>query len=138
MKKVFIALLIAAVGAGVYFYFGANPKTSTSSSRVLILGKWKVDSLQVSHDDTILDFEKIGLSSKAIFKFDTTGLVVRQQFDSTNADTSYYRFVENDQMVWSHMPMDSVTKPMHIVKLNARDLTLQANDNSRAVLTKVE
>jgi hypothetical protein len=138
MKKVFIVLLIAAIGAGVYFYFSRKPKTSTSNSKELIVGNWRVDSIQVPHDDTIFDFEKIGLSSKAIFKFDTTGLVVRQQFDSTIADTSFYRFVANDQIVWTHMPKDSVTKPMRIVKLNAGKLTLQSNDNGRAVLTKID
>jgi len=138
MKKVFIVLLIVAIGAGVYFYFSRKPKASTSNSKELIVGEWRVDSLQVPNDDTIFDFEKIGLSSKAIFKFDTTGLVVRQQFDSTIADTSFYRFVENNQMVWSHMPKDSLTKPMHIVNLSAGKLTLQCYDNSRAVLTKVE
>jgi len=138
MKKVFIVLLIAAIGAGVYFYFSQKSKTSISNLKYLIVGKWKVDSLEIPNDDTILDFEKIGLASKAIFKFDTTGLVVRQQPNSTSGDTSFYRFVENDKLVWSRVPKDPITKPMQIVNLTTDKLTLQSNDNDRAVLKKIE
>jgi hypothetical protein len=62
MKKV-IVLLIAAIGAGVYFYFSKKQETSTSNFKQLILGKWKVDLFQVPHDDTIFDLEKIGTNA---------------------------------------------------------------------------
>jgi hypothetical protein len=53
MKNVFIVLLIAAVGAGVYFYFSNKQKTSTFNSEQLIIGKWKIDSITFRKDTSI-------------------------------------------------------------------------------------
>lgn len=138
MEKKFIVLLIAAVGVGVYFYFSKKQRTFASNSKELLVGKWKVESFQIPADDTVSDFARIGIASNSVYKFDTNGMILKQPFDSTATDTTFFTSVQKDELIWSTSQKDSTFKPMQIVKLDLNDLVLQSHDNGRAVFRKLK
>jgi hypothetical protein len=143
MKKLFIGLLVAAAGTGVYFYFSKKQNSSSSNFKELILGKWKIDSFQLPKDDTISDLERTGIALNSSYKnynyeFDTGGIVLKTLPDSVKIDTSFYRWIKNKELIWSQIKEDSITKPLQVVKLNKDDFILQSAGSGNVYLKKLK
>src|SRR6267154_1119780 len=102
MKNVIIVLLVAAVGAGVYFYFSRNQNQSLANSEELILGKWKIDSLVINNDSSEL---RDGLLSNLLdsslnkyqFEFRADSFIL-QTYNGKPLDSSRYVFAGNKNL----------------------------------------
>jgi len=141
MKIIFIVLLIAAIGAGVYYYFSKKQKPYSSNFKELILAKWKIDSLVIPKDDTISDLERTGISldsnyKKYSYRFTVDGFVFKLLSDSTKVDTSFYSWKNENELTWSQIARDSITMPLQVIKLNNDNLTLQSADSGKAYFKK--
>ncbi|MFI5187693.1 MAG: hypothetical protein ACHQF0_13260 [Chitinophagales bacterium] len=136
MKKIFIVLLIAAIGVGVYFYLSQKQNVSTPNSTELIIGKWKVDSLVTPNPadsslktrtgwihaffDTSLD--------KYDFEFRKDSLIIQTQ-DQKIQDTSHYEFTDDkDLLIWSNG--DTVKTKWNIDKLDSTAMVVKDKDSS--------
>ncbi|HET9826265.1 MAG TPA: hypothetical protein VFP87_13085 [Chitinophagaceae bacterium] len=98
MKKIFVGLLIAAIGAGIYLYFSKKEQTSAENSRELIIGKWKVDSLVFRKDTSMAGklFSHLFDSdaNKYNIEFAKNGFVLTT-YDGKVRDTSHYELPGN-------------------------------------------
>jgi len=142
MKNVFIVLLVAAIGAGAYFYFGKKQKTSSSNSKELILGKWKMDSLALTQTidsssrqwegflRTILDSSL----NKYEFEFRKDSLVY-QTLNGKIQDTGYYEFVDNKNLL---LKSKTDTAKWVINKLDSSNFVVEDNDNAKFFFQKVK
>jgi hypothetical protein len=145
MKSIILAvLLIAAIGAGVYFLFFNKKKTEITSNQVqkgLIVGKWKLDS--ISHVKspvklfaglaTIIDSD----FSNYAYQFQQDGKIVRLFKDSVQKNSSSYEWANGDHLLFKEANDSLVTK-FNVFKLNMDSLVLLSPDSSMAVLTRVK
>ena len=135
MKNVFIVLLVAAIGAGAYFYFGKKQKTSSSNSKELILGKWKLDSIIDSSGEA----NPHGLflapldSGQFEFKYDT---LIFQSLKGIS-DTNQYKFADDKNFtVWKNA--DTLKEKWNIAKLDSTVLILKDPDNAAFHLQRIK
>ena len=144
MKSIVMAvLLIAAVGAGVYFLFLNKKKAgivSTPVRKELIIGKWKLDSLSHTDSSTNL-FPALAPMIDSNFanyayQFQQDGKVVRLLNDSIQKDSSSYQW-EGDQLVLKQQT-DSAGTNFIVSLLSGDSLVLQSKDSTVAYFTKVK
>ena len=134
MKKVFIVLLVAAVGAGVYYYFSKKQNVHSSNPKELIVDKWKIDSLVINKtgDSSLKSHEGIlnGVDSslkKYEFEFRKDSLIF-QTINGKTEDTSHYEFADNKNiLVWSDK--DSAKTKWSISKLDSTKLVVKNQDS---------
>ncbi len=144
MKNVFIVLLIAAIGAGVYYYFNQKQKPYSSDSKELILGKWKIDSLVLSQaiDSSSKPWEGFlrkfldSSLSKYEFEFRKDSLVF-QTLNGKIQDTGYYEFADNKNVLLRDNNDTAKTKWM-ISKLDTSSLVVQDTDSARFFFKKIK
>lgn len=138
MKKVFIVLLIAAIGAVVYFYFSRKPKTSIANSKELIIGKWKVDSLISKKDTTTFGKLFSHLFDSHIYKY-------RVEFTKDNAvftsndekvDTGRYELVDKNTLLISR-DASSGKERWNIGRLDSSVLSARDKDSSVLYLRRL-
>lgn len=126
MNKFFIGLLIAAIGAGGYYFFlrkKDNPVAGTEINKELIIGKWKVERDSVSN----------------FYEFQKDGELLRSSTDSTKADTTFYEWNKSNELVWKETKDDStIHKVFAVTTLNADSLVLQTKDSSVFYFMKVK
>jgi hypothetical protein len=135
MKSIFIVLLIAAVGAGVYFYFSKKQQGNSYNSKELILGKWKMDSLVAAMKPVPL-LKSNGNSTRADdssmknfeFEFRKDSLVI-QTFDKAIRDTSHYAFADEKRLLVWHR-RDSVKSKFLIANIDSDNMTLLDKDSA--------
>ena len=130
MKTIFIVLLIAALGAGAYFYFSKKQKTPAADPKELIVGKWKIDSLNLdrSHDSS-LAFALLALDSNLHrYEFEIDKGLVIQTLNGKAEDTSHYEFTDNKQLLLWGKTDTSKTK-WTINKLDSLRLVVQDKDS---------
>jgi hypothetical protein len=130
MKTIFIVLLLAALGAGAYFYFTQQQKSSTDP-KILIAGKWKIDSVNLSHTrDSSLALAFVASDSslhKYQFEIDK-GLII-QSLDGKTEDTSHYEFADDRQLlIWSKT--DTAKTKWTIKKLDSLNMVVQDKDST--------
>lgn len=118
MKNVIIVLLIAAIGGGAYYFFTKQKKQSPTqlTSRELIVGQWKLDSLQFD------------------FKENST---VFQSVNAKTIDTASYRF-ENEKTLMLKSKHDSIQKVWNIIKLDSLNLAVQDKDSNTLTFQKLQ
>lgn len=142
MKSIIVAvLLIAAVGAGVYFLFFNKKENVIANERVqkeLIIGKWKLDSLVQSKEHPNL-FSGLAMMIDSNFKnysyqFQKDGKVLRLLKDSVQKDTTSYEWKEK-QLVFKQQG-DSLVTLFTVSKLNQDSLVLLSKDSSVAYFTR--
>ena len=143
MKSIIMAaLLIAAVGAGVYFLFFNKKKNSIAANQIqkeLIVGKWKLDSLFQSKDQEKL-FAALAPMIDSNFKdysfqFKQDGKILRLIKDSVQKDTTSYEWTKEYQLVFKQQD-DSVGTKFTVSKLNQDSLVLLSKDSSIAYFTR--
>ena len=143
MKSIIMAvLLIAAVGAGVYFLFLNKKKNIIAGNQIqkeLIVGKWKLDSLSQSKDQGKL-FTALAPMIDSNFKnysyqFKQDGKILRLIKDSVQRDTTTYEWTKEHQLVFKPQN-DSLGTTFTVSKLNQDSLVLLSKDSSIAYFTR--
>ncbi len=133
MKTIFIVLLIAALGAAAYFYFSKKQKPSSADPKELIVGKWKIDSLDISRSkDTSFNLIALIFAAgdsnlhKYEFEFTRDGSIIE---DNQGKDTSYYQFASDKELlVWDKK--DNAKTNWAINKLDSLQLVVQSKDST--------
>jgi hypothetical protein len=136
MKQMFIVLLIAAVGAGIYFYFNQRIPAKTPQQaeyRDLIVGAWSFDSLSAgstptsSWEKAILYFADSTLRSHQLeFKSDS---VLFTSAGGKIQDTAHFEFAEDKELfTWSNS--DTTKEKFNIVKLDSASLIIKDASNA--------
>lgn len=145
MKSIIMAvLLIAAVGAGVYFLFFNKKKTEITGNEIqkeLIVGKWKLDSLSHVKDPvkqftgfaTILDSN----FSNYVYHFQHDGKILRLFKGSVQKNSSRYEWTKEDHLLFKG-ENDSLGTKFSVFKLNKDSLVLQSRDSTTAFFTKMK
>jgi hypothetical protein len=132
MKNLFIVLLIAAIGAGVYLYFGKKQKRHVVSKE-LIVGKWAIDSLKGLFTNSPNSQNRSLISAidsnlkKIEFEFRNDSMVF-QIFDEKILDTSHYSFA-NDKTILMWRNADTAKEKFRISTLDSSKLSFRDNDS---------
>ena len=145
MKKLFIGLLIIAAGAGAYYFLQKKKsETSIDLEKELLVGKWKMDSLNLSPRDSATAFI-LGLMSpgdstlsKSQFDFQKEGTFIQTHNDQLQNDTSYYEWEKKNKLLIKEATKDSTGEIYSVNKLNIDSLILQSKDSTIFVLTKLK
>ena len=144
MKNVFIVLLIAAIGGGVYYYFSHTQKTFTENSSELIIGKWKIDSLiTVESPGSSLTFRELSILhfidsslKKYEFVFRRDSLVFQTLYGKIQ-DTSHYQLDDKKNiLLWGNT--DTIKTKWAITKLDTANLIVQDEDSAKFFFRKVK
>jgi len=140
MKIIITVLVIAALGAGAYFYFTKKQKPSSPNSKELIAGNWKIDSVDFSKSkDSSLALALVVTDSNLHnyqFAIDTSGLIV-QSLNGKASDTSHYEFA-NDKEVFVWSKRDTAKTKWQINKLDLVNLVVQDKDSLVFSFQKIE
>lgn len=143
MKIVVIVLLIAAIGAGTYLYFGKKQHSSSANSRELIRGKWRIDSLVINRlSDSSQKFQEGWIHSffdstlkMSEFEFNKNGLVVRT-FNGKPEDSSHYEFATGKGLlIWGNT--DTAKSKFLLGSLDSSTLVIQDPDSTRFYFKKL-
>jgi hypothetical protein len=130
MKTIFIVLLLAALGAGAYFYFSQKQKSS-ADPKELIAGKWKIDSVNLSHtrDSSLALAFIVSDSNLHKYQFEIDKGLIIQSLNGKTEDTSHYEFAGDRQLlVWSKN--DSAKTKWTINKLDSLNMVVQDKDST--------
>ncbi|HEV8285242.1 MAG TPA: hypothetical protein VGQ09_13085 [Chitinophagaceae bacterium] len=141
MKQIFIVLLIAAIGAGAYFYFTKKQKNSPSNSKELILGKWNVDSIDVSkakHSSALLGLllAPDTAGHKYQLEFLKDGLILEGN-EQKLEDTTHYKFMDGKYLLlWDKS--DTAKTKWNIEKIDSTVLILKDQDSTSLYFQRVK
>lgn len=138
-------LLIAAIGAGVYFLFFSKKKSAGENEiqKELVIGKWNMDSLAATKDSAsfaLLLFAMDSNARKQVYDFQTSGQVlVSLPGDSlAKQDTSSFAWGKANELFWKENARDTVTELMTVVKLNKDSLVLLSKDSTLVYFRRVK
>ncbi|HEX7844842.1 MAG TPA: hypothetical protein VF476_03515 [Chitinophagaceae bacterium] len=142
MKILFIVLLVAAIGAGAFFYLQKN-KTTTGNDikKEWIVGKWKIDKF-IPGSDSTANFMVgiIGLiDSNALryhYDFTNEGNVLRSLGDSVTKDSSRYEWTKEKQLIWKEDAADSTGTKFSVLTLNKDSLLIRDADSVQVLFLK--
>lgn len=136
MKILLAVLLVAAIGVSAYFYFSKKQEHfSANIQQELIIGKWKIDSLDVSRT-TDSSANLIGIILAASdsnlhryeYDFRKDGSIY-ETLNGTPRDTSHYEFAANKLLsIWSNR--DTTKTNWTINKLDSLALVIQEKDST--------
>jgi hypothetical protein len=136
MKNVFIVLLVAAVGAGIYFYFSKTAKTLTSNSKELILGTWKLDSVTDRETEGPRNGFFLAMLDSSVFEFRSDTLIF-QSIKGKYKDTSQYKFSDDRNFIIWKTP-DTVREKWNIARLDSTTLILKDTDSTAFRLQRIK
>jgi hypothetical protein len=145
MNKLFIGLLIAAAGTGVFFLL--RKKKSTTSNEInkeWIVGKWKVDSISPGKDPehviiALLDATDSAAKKEVHHFYDNGLLVSGNPYDSPiKNDSSHYEFSKNNELVFKEKASDTASTIFSIIRFTKDSLQIQTKDSTWMLLTKVK
>lgn len=145
MKKLIFGLLIIAAGAGAFFYF-KNKKLTIAKSpdqKEMILGKWKMNSIQTPVDSNsnflvgIMGMVDSNLM-KYYYEFTKDGSIHRSLGDSLTKDSSRYNWDDKDQLLWKEYPSDTTGETFKIVQLTEDSLKVETADSALILFTKLK
>ena len=145
MKKVFIGLLILAAGAATLFLLQKKDKhiTGHGIQKEWIVGKWKLDSILLPKDSSdnfaagILGIVAPDLM-KYHYEFKKEGAIFFSLGDSLMKDSSRYEWNKKDQLIWKEYPADTSGDIFNVSILNKDSLTLQSEDSTTLLFTKLK
>lgn len=131
MKTIFIVLLVAALGGVAYLYFSKKQNSSTDPKE-LIAGRWKIDSVNLSHTrDSSLALALLVSDSNLHnyqFEMNKKGLIIQTLHGKTE-DTSHYELTADKQLlVWSKN--DTIKTKWAINKLDSVNMVVQDKDST--------
>jgi hypothetical protein len=145
MKKIFIGLLVIAAGAGTY-YFLQNKKTASENNlqKELLIGKWKMDTLSIHPRDSTTGAAMglIGMLDSNFYayhyNFLADGHILQSLHDSVTADTSYYEWNKDNQLLVKEGSKDATAEAFTISTLSNDSLVILSKDSSGFVFTKLK
>jgi hypothetical protein len=143
MKKVFIGLLIVAAGAAAFFFLRKKQSIISESNlqKEWIIGKWNLDSIQLSKDTNdkftpgIIGIVAPDLK-KYRYEFKEGGFVLLS--DSLTKDSSKYEWNKKDQLIWKQHPADTSGEVFNVSIPHKDSLLLQSTDSVVLLFTKVK
>ena len=141
--KLFIGLLIIAAGAGAFFFLrNKKSETNTSFQKELLIGQWKLDSMDVKAKDSAGQFVAFIAAIDSNFyryRYDIreNGNILKSLADSGAADTSHYEWIKTNELAWKEKPNDS-SEVFTVTKLNSDSLLLQSKDSTVFYFTKLK
>ncbi len=145
MNKLIIGLLIvAAAGAGIFFYLRKEKEDhpTTPTNKELIVGKWAIDSLDFSKDTTSAAILLLALAfnnEKKIYDFNASGQInIFTHPDSlTFRDSAFFSWKADNRLTWKTNPADTITETFSVIKLNKEQLVLETTDSVTVYFKKV-
>ena len=130
MNKLFIGLLIVAAGTGAFFLLRKKNKPEPIAfNKELIVGKWKVNSLEPGTDSSFRIYR---------YEFLESGNILRSLNDSVKADTAYYEWNKEQELIWKEKQADKAGNVFAVLTLNADSLQLQSKDSSVLLFTRLK
>jgi len=142
MKKIILAVILVAAAGGITYYLLQKKRQNSVivTNKELILGKWKIDSLDISKtkDSSIVLALLVADSNlhKYEFDFDKKGAIT-QSFNGVAGDTSHYEFTSDHQLlVWANA--DSAKIKWSINKLDSSHLVVHDKDSTVFSFRKVK
>jgi hypothetical protein len=142
MKKLFIGLLIVAAGAGI-FYFLQKKKTETTIENELLVGEWKLNSLDAKTKDSsayyLATIAAIDSNfSKYRYDFRKDGNVFTSLPDAAKVDTSRYEWAKKNILTLKGNPPDSTSEVFTVMKLTHDSLLLLSKDSAMFVFSRLK
>ena len=142
MKKVLTGLLIIAAGAGI-FYFLQKKKNETPIEKELLVGKWKLNSLDVKTKDSsayyLATITTIDSNfTKYHYDFREDGNVFTSLPDAAKVDTSRYEWAKKNILTWKENPRDSTSEVFTVTKLTNDSLLLLSRDSATFVFSRLK
>jgi|SRR5688572_13898083 hypothetical protein len=143
MKKVFIGLLIIAAAAGAYYFLrkANKPETITEVNKELLVGEWKLDSLQFPKDSSksqnlniLLLIDSNLTKYRYVFTKDST--MTLHPLDSSTVERSGYLWAKNDLVI--RKDSSSTADSLTVSILNKDSLVLQDKDSTILFFTKIK
>jgi hypothetical protein len=142
MKKLLFALLIIAAAGGAFYLLQKKdkPVTDNDIQKELILGKWKLDSLQLGKD-SINDatFALIAMLDSNIthyqYEFTKQGSLFLSLGDSILSDSARYEWGKEHQLSFRGSA-DTSAEIMNVARLNKDSLLLVDRDSSLLFFTR--
>lgn len=141
--KLFIGLLIIAAGAGAFFFLrNKKSKTNSSFQKELLIGQWKLDSIDVKAKDSAGQFVAFIAAIDSNFykyRYDVRedGNILTSVGDSVIADTTHYEWTKKNELAWKENQNDS-SEVFIVTKLNGDSLLLQSKDSAVFFFTKLK
>lgn len=146
MNKLFIGLLIIAAGAGVFFFL-RKKKNETANNEIkkeLIVGKWKMDSIDVrkiKDSNSLFMFVLISTLDSNLYNyqydFRPDHKIISSLPHSQKADTIQYEWKNSNQIIWKEMG-DTTGEILTLIKLNKDSLQMQSKDSLSILFTKLK
>ncbi len=135
MNKTFIGLLIvAAAGAGVFFYLRKKEQPSASFTYDNIVGQWKLTSVTPGKESSaslVLAFMALSDSNARDFHYEFTkqGAIISHAGDAALTDTGSYEWQKDQSFHWKEKKSDTTFTQVWVTKLNADTLQLIGKDS---------
>jgi len=138
MKTIFTVLVLAALGAGAYFYF-SKKHSASADPKELLAGKWKIDSVNLTHsrDSSLALAFLVSDSNLHNYEFDMNkkGLII-QSLNGRTEDTSLYEMTGGEELlIWRQN--DSVKSKWRINTLDSLNLVIQGKDSAVFTFKKI-
>lgn len=145
MNKLLIGLLIVVAGAGAFFYLRKknNSTTGNGIKKEWIVGKWKMDSIDVrktKDSNSLFMFALISTLDSNLYRyqydFRKDNQIISSLPDSQKADTIHYEWKKGNQLLWKERG-DTTGEILSLIKLNKDSLVLQSKDSVTILFTKL-
>jgi hypothetical protein len=143
MKILLSVLLVAAIGAGIYYFIRTTNPKNDKIQKDLIIGNWKIDSVYVSstidHSISLAEILHRDLDSDSglfshNFEFQPAGFIL-SSLNGRVIDTGHYEWSEKNEL---RLKEDSSTEILSVLILKKDSLVLQDKDSSLIYFTKKE
>ena len=149
MNKFFIGLLIVVIGAGAFYFLRKKDKPIADNeiNKELIVGKWKMDSLDFQKD-TLKDgmallfilFSMDTTIKDLVYDFRADGLVFSYLNRDTliKEDSSYYKWGSENELFVKDHNSDTATDFVRVIKLDKKSLIVQSEDSTVIYFSKAK
>ena len=135
MKILLSVLLVAAIGAGIYYFIRSTNSKNDKIQKNLIIGNWKIDSLQASitidHSFSLPEiFSRESDSDSGLFSHNfefQPGGIILSSLNGRVIDTGHYEWSEKNEL---RLKEDSSTEIVSVLVLKKDSLVLLDNDSS--------
>ena len=144
-KNILAVILVAAAGGAVYYLLQQKKHEILSINKELMIGRWKIDSLDSQKDSTrdglaLILVAMDSSAKKQVYDFQTNGQVFVSLPNDylSKKDTSSFAWGKDKELLWRDNHSDSTTESMTVIKLDKKDLVLRSTDSVLIYFKKAE